>query len=72
MQTGAEAWRYWLNRRRGRKTLSWKKLQRLLKVYPFPRRKIVQASVQWLFQDEVQPVLIRTRRKGERRKGIYP
>jgi group II intron reverse transcriptase/maturase len=39
------AWLYWLNRRGGRKKLSWEKFQKLLKAYPLPRPKIVQAWV---------------------------
>ncbi len=39
------AWRYWLNRRGGRKKLRWTKLQRLLEAYPLTRPKIVQSWV---------------------------
>jgi group II intron reverse transcriptase/maturase len=39
------AWRYWLNRRGGRKKLSWSTLQRLLKAFSLPRPKIVQSWV---------------------------
>ena len=39
------AWRYWLNRRGGRKKLSWSALQRLLKAYSLPRPRIVQSWV---------------------------
>ena len=39
------AWRYWLNRRGGRKKLSWAKFQKLLQVYRLPRPKIMQPSV---------------------------
>jgi RNA-directed DNA polymerase len=39
------AWRYWLNRRGGRKKLNWQKYQRLLKAYPLPRPKIVHPEV---------------------------
>ena len=39
------AWRYWLNRRGGRKKLTWSTLQRLLKAFSLPRRKIVQPWV---------------------------
>jgi group II intron reverse transcriptase/maturase len=39
------AWLYWLNRRGGRKKLSWAKFQKLLQVYRLPRPKIVQAWV---------------------------
>jgi len=39
------AWLFWLNRRGGRKKLSWEKFQKLLKAYPLPRPKIVQAWV---------------------------
>jgi group II intron reverse transcriptase/maturase len=39
------AWRYWLNRRGGRKKLRWTKLQRLLEAYALPRPKIVQSWV---------------------------
>jgi group II intron reverse transcriptase/maturase len=36
------AWLYWLNRRGGRKKLSWERYQKLLKVYRLPRPKIMQ------------------------------
>ena len=39
------AWRYWLNRRGGRKKLSWTTLERLLKVYSLPRPRIMQSWV---------------------------
>lgn len=39
------AWRYWLNRRGGRKKLSWTKLERLLKTFSLPRPKIMQPWV---------------------------
>jgi RNA-directed DNA polymerase len=39
------AWLYWLNRRGGRKRLSWEKFQKLLKVYRLPRPKIMQPWV---------------------------
>jgi group II intron reverse transcriptase/maturase len=39
------AWRYWLNRRGGRKKLSWEKFDRLLKAFPLPQPKIVQSWV---------------------------
>jgi group II intron reverse transcriptase/maturase len=39
------AWFYWLNRRGGRKKLSWAKFDRLLKRFPLPRPKIVQSWV---------------------------
>jgi group II intron reverse transcriptase/maturase len=38
-------WRYWLNRRGGRKRLSWTTLQRLLKRFSLPRPKIMQSWV---------------------------
>jgi len=37
------AWLYWLNRRGGRKKLSWKKYQKLLKAYRLPRPKIMRS-----------------------------
>jgi RNA-directed DNA polymerase len=37
------AWLYWLNRRGGRKKLSWQKYQKLLKAYRLPRPKIMQS-----------------------------
>jgi len=39
------AWRYWLNRRGGRKKLSWTTLERLLKVFSLPRPRIMQSWV---------------------------
>jgi group II intron reverse transcriptase/maturase len=39
------AWRYWLNRRGGRKKLTWSTLARLLKAFPLPRPRITQPSV---------------------------
>ena len=42
--TAERAWRYWLNRRGGRK-LSWQAFGRLMAKYPLPRPRIVQAWV---------------------------
>ena len=42
--TAQRAWRYWLNRRGGRK-LSWQAFGRLMAKYPLPRPRIVQAWV---------------------------
>ena len=39
------AWLYWLNRRGGRKRLSWERFEKLLKVYRLPRPKIMQSWV---------------------------
>jgi group II intron reverse transcriptase/maturase len=39
------AWRYWLNRRGGRKKLSWSTLDRLLAAFRLPPPKIMQPSV---------------------------
>lgn len=39
------AWRYWLNRRGGRKKLSWEKFRKLLERFPLPRPRITQAWV---------------------------
>jgi group II intron reverse transcriptase/maturase len=39
------AWRYWLNRRGGRKKLSWTKLARLLEAFRLTRPKIMQPWV---------------------------
>jgi group II intron reverse transcriptase/maturase len=37
------AWRYWLNRRGGRKQLTWAKYEKLLKLYRLPRPKIMHS-----------------------------
>jgi hypothetical protein len=39
------AWRYWLNRRGGRKT-TWRAFGRMMAAYPLPRPKIVQGWVE--------------------------
>ena len=38
-------WRYWLNRRGGRKKLTWAKYARLLERFPLPRPRITQSGV---------------------------
>lgn len=39
------AWRYWLNRRGGRKKLSWQKFEKLLEAFPLPQPKIMHPEV---------------------------
>ncbi len=36
-------WRKWLDRRSGKRTMSWERFNRLLKVYPLPRPRIVHS-----------------------------
>ena len=36
-----KAWRYWLSRRSSKSGIGWEKFQKLLRVSPFPRPKIV-------------------------------
>ena len=42
--TAQRAWRYWLNRRGGRK-LTWQAFGRLMEKYPLPQPKIMQPWV---------------------------